>query len=143
MRPNSEIDRRKFLGAVAATTVASAVGPRIVFADTEPVVKTTESLVAEFYRGLSEQQRQAICFDWNHRDPQRGLLRTFVANNWNIVPQEIISDFYTDDQRDLIKVIFESMIQPDWHERYYQQLEDDAGGFGHEQSVAIFGTPGK
>lgn len=142
MRPNPEIDRRKFLGAVAATTVASAAVPRIVLADPVSEAKTTESLVTEFYKGLSESQRQAICFDWNHKDPQRGLLRTFVANNWNIVPQEIISDFYSDDQRDLIKLIFESMIQRDWHERYYQQLEDDAGGFGHEQSVAIFGTPG-
>jgi hypothetical protein len=105
-------------------------------------VKSTESLVGELFKVLSDEQKKAICFDWNHTDSKRGLLRTFVANNWNIVPQEINSDFYTDDQRDLIKGIFESMIDADWHARYYQQLEDDAGGFGNEQSIAIFGTPG-
>ena len=34
-------------------------------------------------------------------------------------------------------------MNPAWHERYYQQLEDDAGGFGNEQSIAIFGKPGE
>ncbi len=142
MRPPLEIDRRVFLGAVAAGAVASTAVPSLSRADESAPVKSSESLVSELYKGLSEEQRKAICFDWNHKDPQRGLLRTFVANNWNIVPQEIVSDFYSDDQRDLIKAIFESMIQPEWHARFYQQLEDDAGGFGQEQSIAIFGTPG-
>ncbi|XZE53140.1 DUF3500 domain-containing protein [Planctomycetaceae bacterium SH139] len=142
MQPQSEFDRRRFLGTVAASGVVAATAPRLLTAASPETPKTTESLVAELHKNLTDQQRQAICFDWNHRDPQRGLLRTFVANNWNIVPQEINSDFYSDDQRDLIRVIFESMISPDWHARYYQQLEDDAGGFGNEQSIAIFGNPG-
>lgn len=141
MRPLHEVNRRKFIGTVAATGVAAMAAPRLIADDAVATEKTTESLVAEFYKTLKDEQRKAICFDWDHRDPQRGLLRTFVANNWNIVPQEINSNFYNDDQRDLIRSIFESMIQPDWHARYYQQLEDDAGGFGNEQSVAIFGNP--
>jgi hypothetical protein len=70
------------------------------------------------------------------------LLLTFVANNWNITGPSINDDFYTADQQRLIREIFEAIINPDWHERYDQQLEDDAGGFGNEQSIAIFGTPG-
>lgn len=145
------MDRRKFLGTVAASgAIASAgsllsgnfLGVSAAAADDIASTKTSESLVGELYKQLTDQQKKAVCFDWNHKDPKRGLLRTFVANNWNIVPQEINSDFYTDDQRDLIKAIFESMISPEWHERYYLQLEDDAGGFGNEQSIAIFGTPG-
>lgn len=144
---NSKLDRRKFLGTVAAAGAAGSLlgaGSMTgrVFAEDGAQSVTSESLVGELYKTLSEQQRQAVCFDWNHQDPTRGLLRTFVANNWNIVPQEINSDFYSDDQRDLIKAIFESMISKDWHARYYQQLEDDAGGFGNEQSIAIFGVPG-
>lgn len=126
---------------MAASGLAAAAAPRVLAEGAVPQ-KTSESWVAELYGSLSETQRAKVCFDWNHQDPKRGLLRTFVANNWNIVPQEINSDFYTDDQRDLIRLVFESIIQPEWHQRYYQQLEDDAGGFGNEQSIAIFGKPG-
>ncbi len=98
--------------------------------------------MGQLYGTLSDQQKKNIAFDWDHQDPKRGLLRTFVANNWNITTHEINDDFYSDQQRDLIKQVFESIIHPDWHERYYQQLEDDAGGFGNEQSIAIFGKPG-
>lgn len=111
------------------------------FATTESV--SAESLVARLYGTLSEVQKNDICFDWNHQDRKRGLLRTFVANNWNVTKHEILDDFYSDEQRELITDIFESIIHPDWHERYYQQLEDDAGGFGNEQSIAIFGKPGE
>jgi len=41
----------------------------------------------------------------------------------------------------MIRQIFEGIIHPDWHERIYKQLEDDAGGYGTDQNIAIFGTP--
>jgi len=144
MREDRAIERRAFLGVIGATGLMATSAPGL-FADEQVgqtvAAKTSESLLAEFYKTLDQQQRTAICFPWDHQDPQRGLLRTFVANNWNIVPQEINSDFYSEDQRDLIRLLFESVIHPDWHARYYQQLEDDAGGFGNEQSLAIFGDP--
>jgi hypothetical protein len=34
------------------------------------------------------------------------------------------------------------MTNPDWLERWDRQLTDDVGGFGHNQSLAIFGQPG-
>ena len=40
-----------------------------------------------------------MCFAWDHKDPKRGLLRSFVSNNWNITPQMIRSDFYTQKQQ--------------------------------------------
>jgi hypothetical protein len=141
MQSLHELDRRRFLGTVAATGVAAGSAPRLLAEELSAPAKSSETLVGELYRTLSDSQRAKLCFDWEHQDPKRGLLRTFVANNWNVVPQEINSDFYTDDQRDLIRAIFESMIDRDWHERYYRQLEDDAGGFGNEQSIAIFGSP--
>jgi hypothetical protein len=42
----------------------------------------------------------------------------------------------------LIRKIFENLIHPEWLKRYDQQMEDDCGGFGREQSIGIFGTPG-
>ncbi len=143
MSESNKINRRAFLEstAVAATAGGVLASSPSSFAEEAAQTPTAESLVGTLYDTLNEQQKQSICFDWNHRDPKRGLLRTFVANNWNITKHEINDDFYSDEQRDLIQKIFEGIIHPDWHERYYQQLEDDAGGFGNEQSIAIFGTP--
>jgi hypothetical protein len=76
-------------------------------------------------------------------DKERGLLRTRIANNWKITEPNITSDFFTSDQQAMIKHIFEHIIQPDWHERIYKQLEDDAGGYGNDQSIALFGKPGE
>jgi hypothetical protein len=99
--------------------------------------------VQQLYSTLSPGQKESICFAWNHRDPKRGLLRTRVAANWKITKHAINDDFYSDDQRDLIRQVFEGIVHPQWHERYYQQMEDDTGGFGNEQSIAIFGEPGE
>ncbi len=79
---------------------------------------------------------------WDYIDPQKGLLRTRVATNWNITPETINGGFFTDDQQAMIRQVFQGMIQPDWHDRFDQQMEDDAGGWGEDQSVAIFGQPG-
>ncbi|MEO1524954.1 MAG: DUF3500 domain-containing protein [Planctomycetota bacterium] len=143
MTPKNQLDRRTFLQSVSAATLATATlgAGSHAFANAETV--SAESLVARLYGTLSEVQKKDICFDWNYKHPKRGLLRTFVANNWNVTKHEILDDFYSDEQRELITDIFESIIHPDWHERYYQQLEDDAGGFGNEQSIAIFGKPGE
>ena len=85
-----------------------------------------ESLVKVLYDTLSPKQREAICFAWDHQDPKRGLLRTRVANNWNITDYYIIDDdFYTKDQQDIIRGIFEGIINPEWHARIDKQLDDD------------------
>ena len=145
MSESKSINRRTFLetsaSAAVALTAGSVLSARATAASPSP--GTAESLVAELHATLSDKQKKAICFDWDHQDEKRGLLRTFVANNWNITEQEINSDFYTDEQRELVQKVFEGIIHPEWHERYYRQLEDDAGGFGNEQSIAIFGQPGQ
>jgi hypothetical protein len=140
MKISRPIDRRTFLESTAAVAAALTAGPVFGADATAP---TAETIVGHLYATLSNDQKQAVCFPWDHVDKKRGLLRTFVANNWNITDPEINSDFYTSEQRDLIRKVFESIIHPDWHARYDKQLEDDAGGFGNEQSIAIFGTPGQ
>lgn len=144
MSESKSINRRQFLETTASTAAVLSGTAMASSAIAEAAAKVTaETLVGRLYASLSPQQRNDVCFDWNHHDKKRGLLRTFVANNWNITKREINDDFYSDEQRDLITQVFESIVHPDWHERYYQQLEDDAGGFGNEQSIAIFGKPGE
>jgi hypothetical protein len=77
-------------------------------------------------------------------DPKRGLLRTRVANNWHINNIQIDSDFYSKQQKELIRAIFEANYQPDWISRVDKQLKDDTDGkdWGAEQNIAIFGKPG-
>ena len=94
------------------------------------------------FDALSDEQKKAICFDWDYMHPKMGLLRTRVANNWHITEPEINGKFYNANRRDIIRAIFEGLIQPDWHKRIDQQLDDDAGGFGEDQNIAIFGKPG-
>ncbi len=102
-----------------------------------------ESIVKTLLESLNDNQKREVAFEWDFQDPKRGLLRTHVENNWNITKPIVNSDFYTSDQKAMIRQIFEGIVQPDWHKRIYKQLEDDAGGFGNEQSIAIFGKPGE
>lgn len=141
---SSSVDRRTFLktAGVAAGTLTVAGGLPVWAVAKDTPAAAPESLVKQLYDTLTPAQRKQVCYAWDHIDPDRGLLRTFVANNWNINDQEILGDFYTDDQRDLIRAVFNGIIRPDWHKRFEKQLEDDAGGFGNNQSIAIFGEPG-
>ena len=137
------VSRRGFLQTTAGTALAATAMPSSLWADNENVSKADpESTVGRLFNSLTAEQQKDICFNWNHQDPQRGLLRTFIANNWNITKPEINSDFYTPEQRALIREVFEGIVQPDWHARIDKQLKDDSGGFGNEQSIAIFGDPG-
>jgi len=140
----SSLSRRDFLASasVIAGSLATAnlSSDRLLAADSDG--QKPESLVKTLYESLSPSQRQAVCFDWDHTTKDRGLLRTRVANNWNITKPTLLSDFYTSDQRDLVKAIFEGMIDPSWHDRFYKQFKDDMGGWGKGQSLAIFGVPG-
>ncbi len=144
------VNRRDFLRTAGTVGAVASMGSlplwtpgRVLAADqAAKSADTPESLVKFLYDNLTPGQKEKICYAWDHQDPKRRLLRTFVANNWNINDHEINSDFYNDDQRAVIRKIFEGIIQPEWHKRIDQQLQDDAGGFGEQQSIAIFGTPG-
>lgn len=132
--------RREFLKTASAGAAAVAATPLVAGAS-ESKTQSPETMVKVLYDSMSEEQRSKVCFDWDFQDSKRGLLRTRVANNWMITPQEIRGKFYNDDQRDMIRKVFEGMIQPQWHAKFDQQLDDDCGGWGHDQSIAIFGKP--
>ena len=87
--------------------------------------QTPETLVKVLYDSLAEKQRAQVCFDWNHLDKNRGLLRTRLENNWKITEPSIKSSFYTAEQQHLIREIFDGMTEPGWRERWDRQLLDD------------------
>ena len=139
---NRELSRRGFIQSSAGTALAATTMSSSLWAeDKDATQREPESNVERLFNSFNVGQKKNVCFDWNHQDPQRGLLRTFIANNWNITRPEVKSDFYTPEQQAIIREIFEGIIQPDWHARFDKQLEDDSGGFGHDQSIAIFGDP--
>lgn len=138
------IGRREFLrqsaAAALAASGASLVSGQLLAA--APAKKAPETLVKILYDSFSPTQRQEVCFAWDYVEMKRGLLRTRLENNWKITKPSIKGDFYTADQQALIREIFEGMTNPDWHSRFDKQLKDDLGGFGKNQSIAIFGEPG-
>jgi hypothetical protein len=140
-----ELDRRHFLAAAGAAATAAAL-PRIVFADDKAEGKATpETLVKKLYDTLTEDQRKTVAFAWDHEDPKLGLLRTRVSNNWHITAPEIAGSFYTKDQQEIARAIYEGLFQPEWVKQIDQQLQDDNGGkaWGAAQNIAIFGKPGE
>ncbi|HJT33935.1 MAG TPA: DUF3500 domain-containing protein [Pirellulales bacterium] len=140
------VDRREFLIAAGAASTALAVGALPNWAqaaESSAAPAAPESLVKVLYETLTPEQRKTICFAWDYQDAKRGVLRSRVENNWHVTEPDILSDFYTADQQAIIRDLFEGIIQPDWHKRIYKQLDDDAGGFGTDQNIAIFGTPGE
>jgi hypothetical protein len=139
-------DRRGFLRTVGVTAAAAAAAPLLVKeGHAAPTVKSAaETAVKGLYDSLTEEQRKAICFPWDHTEKARGLLRTFVSNNWFITQPRVKSDFFTAKQQDIVHDVFKGLINPDWYTKFLKQLKDDTGGkpWGADQSIAIFGKPG-
>src|SRR4051812_3461045 len=138
-----QTDRRLFLQTVAATAAATALPvwavPRAVATPTP--TSAAETIVKGLFDSLTPEQKKRVCFAWDHKDPKRGLLRTHVSNNWNVTPQMIRSDFYTQKQQHLIHDIYKALLNPTWLERFGKQTYDDSGKqpWGAKQSIAIFG----
>jgi hypothetical protein len=92
-----------------------------------------ETAVARFYRSLSKEQRELICFPFDHP------LRSVVKNNWEIVKPSI-SDM-NKEQQALCREIMKGLCSEDGYGRFMKQMGDDSGGF-EEYHVAVFGEPG-
>lgn len=139
-------DRRNFLAslttAAAGLSASLWTAPRL-FAAPSPK-SAAETAVKTFYDTLTDTQKKTICFDWDYKHPERGLLRTHVSNFWPVTKPFFTSDFYTKDQRAILFDIFKGVFNPDWHERFVRQLKDDHDGkpWGGGLSCAIFGKPG-
>ncbi len=139
--------RRDFLRVTSASVAAAALAGHPLLADDKPASskETPETLVKKLFESMSKDQRKEVCFPWDHKDEKLGLLRTRISNNWHITSPTIIgSDYYTKDQQEMVRAIYEGIISSDWHKKVDKQLQDDNGGksWGTSQNIAIFGEPG-
>ncbi len=141
----ASVGRRQFLqragSSALATGAALCLPPTSASRAANADASKPESIVKLLHESFSPRQRETVCFGWEHQDPKRGLLRTRISNNWMITPPALNSEFFSDEQRAMVRAIVEGVIQPDWHERIYQQQQDDSGGFGLRNSIALFGQP--
>ena len=133
------LDRRRFVQTVGTGLAAAAI-PGELFAKSKSPAPKSENLVKTLYESLTPEQREAICFPWDHTDDE-GLLRLRVSANWHITKPGVTSKFFTKDQQELIESLFFGLYHPDWHDRIRKQLKDDSGGYGKNQNIAIFGEP--
>ena len=148
-KPSGPVDRREFLTATSGAVAAAALSTA-AFAPTGRVwakpaaskaVATPESFVKTLYESLSPAQREKICFGWDHQDDDHGLLRTHVSANWDITSHSLDSQFFTDDQRAIVREVMRGIYSPEWIDRIDKQLGDDSGGW-QSNSIALFGEPG-
>lgn len=133
------LTRRKFLRQTAGTAAFAAAGvalPSLAEAAKAGKKKTqSETLVKSLYDSLSEEQRTAICFPFDHE------LRLKVDNNWHITKTDL--HLFDADQQQMVKDIFNGLHSPDYAEKVYNQVVHDSGNKGFESSsIALFGEPG-
>jgi uncharacterized protein DUF3500 len=141
----SSITRRTFIKSTV-TSVAAATATVLPFgAVTEAADRakasngkkaTSETLVATLYKSLTAEQRNAVCFPFDHP------LRSKVDNNWHITDKKV-GAFYSRDQQAMIREIFTKLHSPEYADIVMQQVtHDDAKeGFGGS-AIALFGEPG-
>lgn len=142
-RPNSccdafELDRRRFLQAIGGATAAGLAGGLITpaaFAAPSTESPAEQSVIA-FYQSLTDAQKELICL------PLDDARRTEINANWHITDRMLGEDFFTVEQRGVVREIIRNLMSEDGHERLVKQMDEDAGGLDYF-SVAVFGTPGE
>ena len=137
--------RRDFLKTTAGVAALGAVGGamlpiglRSARAGDAAVASQPESLVSQFYKTLTDAQKAAICFPFDHP------LRSKVNNNWFIVKSRM-DKLLNGDQLQMVRDIFVGLHSDEYAAKVVKQVEDDNhsdGGFNH-CAVAMFGQPGE
>ncbi|WP_425613422.1 DUF3500 domain-containing protein [Anatilimnocola sp. NA78] len=132
----SGLDRRDFLRSMGTVALATAAAPLLsnsAFAAPSPK-SGAETVAAELYKSLSDEQKKVICFDFDHD------LRKKINANWHITKQKIDDSFYTKEQRAMAEQIVRKITSEDGFQRLLKQTEYDDGGLG-AYSMAMFGNP--
>lgn len=136
---SSDLSRREFVRTVSTAAIAAAATPWAVSRGSALAAPTknsaAETHVKRLFDSLSEQQASVICLPFDHQ------LRSKISANWGVTDPAIGSDFYTDEQRTLIKEILKGATSEDGYERLLKQMDEDSGGLD-QYHCAIFGEPG-
>src|SRR5579862_7527487 len=129
----SSFTRRDFLkGTVAGAAGVAAAGagimtlggmPQVASAAEaiKPTTPAAESLVSQFYKTLSDQQKNVICFAFDHP------LRNKVDNNWFIIDDEKgrIKSLLNKDQQQMVRDIFRDLHSEEYVDKVVAQVESD------------------
>lgn len=139
---STEPDRREVLKRV----VNAAIAGSLLVANSRSIAAANASspahaAVKALYEALSDQQKKAMCFDWDKKGYGGLPLRLHVTNNWAVSNTPIGS--LTGEQQALVGEILKSVLNPGWPEKLAQQAKDDTGKpWTEDRKIAIFGTPG-
>lgn len=131
------ITRRGFLKSTAAAAALLPFGSVVEAADRakKSALKSSETLVSEFYKTLTEPQRQNICFPFGHE------LQSKIDNNWFITKTRV-KDF-SKDQQQMIRDIVHNLHSDEYAKPVMDAMQHDNGAEGIGGcSVAMFGQPG-
>ena len=129
-------NRRQFITRSAYAATAGLLGSDLIASAAESPQASGETLVTQLYKSMTEVQRKAVCFPYEHP------LRHKVDNNWHITNSPI-EKLFTADQTDLIKQIFNNLHSPEYQKEVWRQFNEDSGkaGFG-SAAIGVFGEPG-
>lgn len=130
------LPRRDFLKAVGGAALATVATPLLsagVFA--APTSQSAaETVSAELFKSLSNEQKEVICFPFEHE------LRKRINANWHITKPNIKDSFYNKQQKAMAQEIVRKVLSEDGYQRVLKQTEFDDGGL-ESYSMAMFGTP--
>ena len=132
------LDRRTFMAKLGSAAVAAGAVPMLSMprvARTAEKAPNAETAVKALYETFTESQRKVVCFPFDHP------LRKRISANWKITEPELGSDFYSTEQRGLVREIFRGVTSEDGYERFLKQMDEDWGGFD-AYTMAVFGEPG-
>ncbi len=138
-------DRRDFLKGIASSTATAALGGSLLGlvpgSQAAPeATSTADAAVKALYDSLTEQQKQAMCFDWDKKGYGGLPLRLHVTNNWAVSSTAIGA--LSKDQQALVDEVLKSVLNPGWPAKLAQQAKDDTGKpWTQDRKIAIFGTP--
>lgn len=136
------MDRRRFLKASSSSLGMAAVAANPLFGTMANAAKkakkpSSETLVATLFGSLNEQQREKICFPFDHP------LRSEVKNNWYITKARVGEDF-TADQQAMVREIFMGIHSEEYAKEIFEAVAWDSDEEGLEDtSIALFGQPGQ
>ena len=137
MNDTFDSGRREFMRKMGGAGAAVAMGGIPIFGEAAKKVSaaTSETLVATFYGTLSDEQKEAFCFPFDHE------LRSKVDNNWHITKTAVSA--LTADQQAMVREIFNGLHSEEYAEKVMAQVIHDSGKAGWESgAVAVFGEPG-
>lgn len=130
-----EFSRRDFVRTVSTAALAAGFVLPATVGKSAPKEGSAENIVTQLYGTLSDEQKKSICMPFDHE------IRSKINANWAITKPKISDDFYTAEQKQLVKDILKGVTSPDGFERFLKQTEFDNGGWD-EYHIAIFGEPG-